>query len=144
MTQTKQNVLITGGTDGLGKAAALLLARRGYVVFAAGRSPEKREALDRVAHEEHIPIRTLEMNVCDHASVQIAVELVLEKGGGIDVLINNAGVGYMAVVEELRPSDFRRQFETNVFGVLSVTQAVLPHMRQRRMGRILMMSSAAG
>ena len=144
MTQTKQTVLITGGTDGLGKAAALLLARRGYVVFAAGRSAEKREALDRIAHEEHIPIRTLEMDVCDHASVQIAVELVLEKGGGIDALINNAGVGYMAVVEELRVSDFRRQFETNVFGVLSVTQAVLPHMRQRRMGRILMMSSAAG
>jgi len=144
MTQTKQIVLITGGTDGLGKAAALLLARRGYVVFAAGRSAVKREALDRMAHEEHIPIRTLEMDVCDHASVQIAVELVLEKGGGIDVLINNAGVGYMAVVEELRVSDFRRQFETNVFGVLNVTQAVLPHMRQRRTGRILMMSSAAG
>jgi len=144
MTQTKQIVLITGGTDGLGKAAALLLARRGYVVFAAGRSAERREALDRIAHEEHIPIRTLEMDVCDHASVQIAVELVLEKGGGIDVLINNAGVGYMAVVEELRVSDFRRQFETNVFGLVSVTQAVLPHMRQRRTGRILMMSSAAG
>jgi NAD(P)-dependent dehydrogenase (short-subunit alcohol dehydrogenase family) len=146
MTQpeARKNVLITGGTDGLGKAAALLLARRGYVVFAAGRSSEKREQLERLAHEEKIPIHTLEMDVCEHASVQIGVELVLERGGSIDVLINNAGVGYMAVIEELRVSDLRRQFETNLFGVLSVTQAVLPHMRQRRKGRILMMSSVAG
>lgn len=144
MPQYKQIVLITGGTDGLGKAAALLLARRGYLVFAAGRSEQKRGELDRLAHEQHIPIHTLEMNVCDSASVQIAVELVLEQGKGIDVLINAAGVGYMAVVEELRMADVRQQFETNLFGVLRVTQAVLPHMRQRRHGRILMMSSAAG
>jgi NAD(P)-dependent dehydrogenase (short-subunit alcohol dehydrogenase family) len=144
MSEAKGTVLITGGTDGLGKAAALLLARHGYFVFAAGRSAAKREELDRVAHEEHLPIRTLEMDVSDSASVQIAVELVLEKGDGIDVLINNAGVGYMGVIEELRMEDFRKQFDVNLFGVLRVTQAVLPHMRQRRHGRILMMSSAAG
>ncbi len=144
MTQPKSTVLITGGTDGLGKAAAFLLARRGYSVFAAGRSAAKREEVDRLAREERLPIHTLEMDVSDSASVQIAVELVLEKAGGIDVLINNAGVGYMAVVEEIRLTDFRQQFEVNLFGVLRVTQAVLPHMRQRRRGRILMMSSAAG
>jgi NAD(P)-dependent dehydrogenase (short-subunit alcohol dehydrogenase family) len=144
MARAKGTVLITGGTDGLGKATALLLARRGYCVFAAGRSAEKREELDRLAHEEHLSIRTLEMNVCDSASVQIGVELVMEKAAGIDVLINNAGVGYLAVVEELRMEDLRKQFDVNLFGVLRVTQAVLPHMRQRRHGRILMMSSAAG
>jgi NAD(P)-dependent dehydrogenase (short-subunit alcohol dehydrogenase family) len=144
MAEKKRTVLITGGTDGLGRAATLLLARRGYLVFAAGRSPQKREELDRIAHKEKIPIRTLEMDVCDNLSVEIAIELVLEKGDGIDVLINNAGVGYMAVVEELRMEDLRKQFETNLFGVLRVTQAVLPHMRTRRSGRILMMSSTAG
>lgn len=144
MTQTKQTVLITGGTDGLGRAAALLLAKRGYLVFAAGRSPEKRAELERLAHEQQLPIHALEMNVCDELSVQIAVEFVIEKGGGIHALINNAGVGYMAVVEELRMEDFRKQFETNLFGVLRVTQEVLPHMRAHRRGRILMMSSAAG
>lgn len=144
MTQTKQTVLITGGTDGLGRAAALFLAKKGYVVFAAGRSAQKRAELEHTAHEERIQVHTLEMDVCDAVSVQIAVELVLEKAGGIDVLINNAGVGYMAVIEELRMEDLRKQFETNFFGVLRVTQAVLPHMRQHRRGRILMMSSVAG
>jgi len=144
MAQTKGIVLITGGTDGLGKAASLLLARRGYSVFAAGRSSSKREDLERLAHHERLPIQTLEMDVSENASVQLAVELVLEKGRGIDVLINNAGVGYMATVEELRMADFHRQFETNLFGVVRVTQAILPHMRQRRHGRILMMSSVAG
>ena len=144
MTTQQKTVLITGGTDGLGKAAALLLARQHYRVYAAGRSVRKREELEKQAHEERLPLHTLEMDVCDDASVQIGVELVLEKGGGIDVLINNAGVGYMGVVEELRLSDFRRQFETNFFGVVRVTQAILPHMRSRRSGRILMLSSAAG
>jgi len=144
MAEHQNTVLITGGTDGLGRAAALLLARQGYAVFAAGRSSEKRQELERLANDEKIPIRTLEMDVTDNLSVEIGVEFVLEKGGGIDVLINNAGVGYMAVVEELRLEDMRKQFETNLFGVLRVTQAVLPHMRARRHGRILMMSSVAG
>ncbi len=140
----KQTVLITGGTDGLGKAAAILLAECGYRVFAAGRSSGKRVALARLAAEKKLPIETLELDVCDDASVRRGVQIVLEKAGAIDVLINNAGVGYMAVVEDLRLEDLHRQFETNIFGVLRVTQAVLPHMRERRRGRILMMSSVAG
>jgi NAD(P)-dependent dehydrogenase (short-subunit alcohol dehydrogenase family) len=144
MPDSTKTVLITGATDGLGKAAALLLAQHGYRVFAAGRSPAKRAELERIAHEQRLPLRTLEMNVCDDFSVQIAIEFVLEKGGGIDVLINNAGVGYMGVVEELSMEEFRQQFETNFFGVLRVTQSILPHMRTRRSGRIVMMSSAAG
>jgi NAD(P)-dependent dehydrogenase (short-subunit alcohol dehydrogenase family) len=137
-------VLITGGTDGLGKAAAVLLAERGYRVFAAGRSPQKRDALDQFAQERKLPLESVELDVCDDTSVQQGVRGVLEKTGAIDVLINNAGVGYMAVVEELRLEDLRQQFETNLFGVLRVTQAVLPGMRERRGGRILMISSVAG
>jgi len=138
------NVLLTGGTDGLGKAAAILLAERGYRVFAAGRNAEKRQQLDRLAAEQKLPLETLEMDVTDDASVQTAVKTVLAKAQSIDVLINNAGVGYMAVVEELRLADLRNQFETNLFGVLRVTQAILPHMRAQRRGRILMISSVAG
>ncbi|MGC1417680.1 MAG: SDR family oxidoreductase [Candidatus Acidiferrum sp.] len=144
MTGSPRTVLITGGTDGLGKAAALFLAERGYRVFAAGRSLQKRQDLDRIATDQKLPLESIELDVCDDASVQRVVQTALQKAGAIDVLINNAGVGYMAVVEELRLDDLRRQLETNLFGVLRVTQAVLPHMRERRQGRILMMSSVAG
>ncbi len=141
---TQKTVLITGATDGLGRAAALLLAQRGYRVFAAGRSAEKRARLDALAREKSLPLETLEMDVCDNASVQHAVAAVLAKAGALDFLINNAGVNFTAAVEDLRLEDWRRQFETNFFGVLRVTQAVLPHMRERRRGRILMMSSVSG
>jgi NAD(P)-dependent dehydrogenase (short-subunit alcohol dehydrogenase family) len=141
---SKQTVLITGATDGLGKAAALLFAERGYRVFAAGRSAAKRAELDALAHDKNLPLESLEMDVCDDSSVTRAVAQVLERSGAIDVLINNAGMSYVATVEEMSMEDWKRQFETNVFGVIRVTQAVVPHMRERRGGRILMMSSVSG
>jgi NAD(P)-dependent dehydrogenase (short-subunit alcohol dehydrogenase family) len=136
--------LITGATDGLGRAAALLLAGRGYRVFAAGRSAEKRAQLDKLAQEKKLPLETLAMDVCDEASVKAGVAAIIAKAGAIDVLVNNAGVVYVAAVEELTMPDWHRQFDTNFFGVIRVTQAVLPHMRARRKGRIIMMSSVAG
>jgi len=142
-TQPK-SVLITGATDGLGKALALLLAERGYRVFAAGRSPEKLAQLDSIAREKNLVLESIALDVCSDASVHSAVQTVLGKTGAIDVLVNNAGVNYTAAVEDLSMEDWRAQFETNVFGVLRVTRAVLPHMRERRSGRILMMSSLSG
>ena len=139
-----QTVLITGATDGLGKAAALLLAERGYRVFAGGRSAAKRAELDSLAKERKLPLQSLEMDVCDDGSVQGAIASVQQKAGAIDVLINNAGFVQIGAVEDLRLEDWRRQFETNFFGVIRVTRAVLPQMRERRRGRILMMSSVSG
>lgn len=143
-TVKQKVVLITGATDGLGKAAALLLAQRNYRVFAAGRSAEKRAQLDALARQKTLPLESIALDVCDDASVSEAVPAVLAKAGAIDVLINNAGVNYTAAVEDLTMEDWRAQFETNFFGVLRVTRAVLPHMRGRRSGRILMMSSLSG
>ena len=145
MTAAKlKNVLITGATDGLGKAAALLLAQHGYRVFAAGRSVEKRRQLDELARQQRLSLETLDMDVCDDVSVKEGVAAVISKAGSVDVLINNAGIIYVSTVEDTRMEDWRRQFETNFFGVVRVTQAVLPYMRTRRSGRILMVSSVSG
>ena len=144
MGNAQQTVFITGATDGLGRAAALLLAEKGYRVFAAGRSAEKRAELDRLAAARKLPLETLELDVCDDNSVSRAVQQILQKAGSIDVLINNAGVGLMAVAEELKLDDLRRLYETNIFGLLRVTQAALPYMRARKSGRVLMLSSVAG
>ena len=141
---TQKTVLITGATDGLGKALALLLAERGYRVFAAGRSAEKLAQLDAAAREKKVPLESVALDVCSDDSVKRGVEHVLGKAGAIDVLVNNAGVNYTAAVEDLSMEAWRAQFETNFFGVLRVTRAVLPQMRERRRGRILMMSSISG
>jgi len=141
---TPRTVLITGATDGLGKAAALLLAKRGYRVFAAGRSAGKRAQLDALAREKGIPLEALAMDVCDDASVCNAISTVRDRAGEIDVLINNAGMAYIGTVEDMAMADYRQQFETNFFGTIRVTQAVVPRMRERRSGHILMMSSVSG
>src|SRR5271168_5617359 len=114
----QKSVLITGATDGLGRAAALLLAQRGYGVFAAGRSAEKRAQLDALARQKQLPLETLQLDVCDEGSVNLAVAEVLVKAGAIDALINNAGLSYSATVEDLTMQDWRKQFETNLFGVI--------------------------
>jgi NAD(P)-dependent dehydrogenase (short-subunit alcohol dehydrogenase family) len=137
----QKSVLITGATDGLGRALALLLAQRGYRVFAAGRSPEKLAQLENLAREKQFPLASIALDVCSDESVERALNHVLGKVGDLDVLVNNAGVNYTAAVEDLSMQDWRAQFETNFFGVLRVTRAVLPHMRERRSGRILMLSS---
>lgn len=144
MADNDRTVLITGGTDGLGKAMALVFAERNYRVFAGGRSAERRAELDRIAAERRLSIETLELDVTDDAPVQRAVDTVLEKCGHIDVLINNAGVAYVGTVEDLTMESWRRQFETNFFGVVRVTQAAIPHMRERKKGRIVLISSVAG
>ena len=128
---TQKTVLITGATDGLGKALALLLAKRGYRVFAAGRSSEKLAQIDAVARAKKVLLESVALDVCSDDSVRSGVNHVLAKAGAIDVLVNNAGVNYTAAVEDLSMEAWRAQFETNFFGVLRVTRAVLPQMRER-------------
>jgi len=138
------NVLITGGTDGLGRATAILLAEFGYRVFAGGRSSEKLQSLTKLAAERKLPLESISLDVRDDASVERAVAEIERSAGPVEILVNNAGIAIMAAMEDLSLADLHLQYETNVFGVLRVTKRVLPEMRARRRGRIINMSSISG
>lgn len=135
-------VLITGATDGLGRATAILLAQEGFQVFAAGRDPQKRAALEQFAEEHKLPLETVSLDVTDDATALRVAELE-RRTGGIDVLINNAGIAIVAPIEEIALEDLRKQFETNLISAVRMAQCVLPGMRGRRRGRIIHMSSIA-
>lgn len=139
-----KTVFVTGGTDGLGRATAILLAQEGYRVFAAGRDAQKRAALEQFAEAQGLKLETLELDVTDDSSAARAVGEAERRAGGIDVLVNNAGIAIAAVMEEITLQDLRKQFETNVIAPVRMAQRVLPGMRERRRGRIINMSSIAG
>lgn len=137
-------VLVTGGTEGLGRAAAILLAQRGYRAFAGGRNAERRATLDQLARESKLPLEALELDVRDDTSVNTCISEIERRAGPVDVLVNNAGIAIGAAMEEISIDDLLKVYDTNVFGLLRVTKRVLPEMRRRRRGRIVNMSSIAG
>ncbi len=137
-------VLVTGATDGLGRATAIMLAARRYRVFAGGRNAERRAALDQLARERKLPLETLQLDVRDDASVDACISEIERRAGPVDVLMNNAGIAIGAAMEEISIDDLLKVYDTNVFGLLRVTKRVLPEMRRRRRGRIINMSSIAG
>jgi NAD(P)-dependent dehydrogenase (short-subunit alcohol dehydrogenase family) len=129
-------VLVTGVSSGIGRETAQLLAKRDARVFGTVRDFRRNGDLTNV--------ELIHMDVTDDASVQDGVKSVLEKAGNIDILINNAGYGLTGALEETSVEEAQQQFDTNFFGVLRVTQAVLPAMRRQRTGRIVNISSALG
>jgi NAD(P)-dependent dehydrogenase (short-subunit alcohol dehydrogenase family) len=137
-------VLVTGGTDGLGRAAAILLAQRGYRVFAGGRNADRRTALEQLAREKKLPLEVLDLDVTDDASVNNAVAEIERRAEPVGILVNNAGIAIGAMIEEIKLADLHKQFETNFFGAIRVLQRVLPQMRQQRRSRVINMSSIAG
>src|SRR5271163_255494 len=132
-----RSVLVTGGTDGLGRAAAVLLAERGFQVFAGGRNPEKLSALRQLALAHKLPLEAIHLDVCEEASIEGCVSEIERRCGAVDILINNAGIAILAAMEEISLPDLRKQFETNVFAAVRMTQRVLPAMRRRKRGRII-------
>jgi NAD(P)-dependent dehydrogenase (short-subunit alcohol dehydrogenase family) len=140
----RKTTVVTGATDGLGRATALMLAANGYRVFGGGRNPGKLASLQSEASQRQLALTVLEMDVTSDDSVSRAIEAIQHAAGTIDILVNNAGIGFIAPMEEISLADLRRQYETNVFGVVRVTQHVLPGMRAQGRGRIVNMSSVAG
>lgn len=134
-----KTVLITGASTGIGRVTAQMFADRGWNVAATMRTPEKSDLATKSDR-----IRLFKLDVTDQASVDAAVRDVIAQFGAIDVVVNNAGYGLLGPFEAQTDEQIRRQFETNLFGVLNVTRAVLPHMRERKQGRIINVGSAAG
>ncbi len=138
MAQPSKAVLITGCSSGIGRATALRLAENGWTVYASARRPESIADLARAGCE------TLALDVTDAESMRAAVARVEQEQGAVGVLINNAGYSQSGPVEQVEMEAVRRQFETNVFGVVALTQLVLPQMRAQRWGKIVNIGSMGG
>jgi NAD(P)-dependent dehydrogenase (short-subunit alcohol dehydrogenase family) len=130
---------ITGCSTGFGRELATQALERGYRVVVTARKPDEVEAL--AAKGEAL---VLKLDVTDQSQIDAAIKAAEKQFGGIDVLANNAGIGYFAAVEESEEKEVRRMFEINVFGMGRMIQAALPGMRQRRKGFIVNISSVAG
>lgn len=133
-----QAVLITGCSTGIGRATAERLAKRGHTVYATARR------LDSIADLSNAGCRTLQLDVTDEASMRAAVDAVEREHGAVGALVNNAGYGLEGAFEDTSMADVRKQFETNVFGLVGMCQLVLPKMREQRSGRIVNISSVGG
>ena len=131
-------VLVTGCSSGIGRATAARLADGGWTVYATARR------LDSIADLGEQGCRLLQLDVCDEGSMQAAVDAVVSDEGAVGVVINNAGYSQSGAFEEVPLEAVRRQFETNVFGLVRLTQLALPGMRAQGWGKVVNLSSMGG
>jgi NAD(P)-dependent dehydrogenase (short-subunit alcohol dehydrogenase family) len=136
--------VVTGSSSGIGYETVLALARNGFTTFATIRNLGKAGQIESVASKEKLPIHVVLLDVTDDASVQNAIQEVMKKAGRIDVVVNNAAYGLTGAFEDLSIEEIKTQYETNFYGVIRVTQAILPIMRKQGSGRIVNISSGAG
>jgi len=141
LTSRPRSWLVTGCSTGLGRALAAELINRGMRVAATAR---RVETLDPLFLRASADTLALPLDVTDRAQIHDVVARVEERFGGIDVLVNNAGYGYIAAIEEADEAAYRDLFEANVFGLMATTRAVLPGMRARRCGHVVNVSSVGG
>ncbi|MER6473166.1 oxidoreductase [Streptomyces collinus] len=135
---TTKTALVTGASSGIGEATALKLIGLGYTVYGAARRT------DRLRKLAERGLRPLAMDVTDDASMRSGVDRVIAETGRIDVLVNNAGYGSYGALEDVSQDEARRQFDVNVFGAVRLIQIALPHMRARRSGTIVNITSMGG
>ena len=131
-------ILITGASSGMGYETARILAGQGHRVYGAARRVQKIEELAQYG------VQALPLDITDEASIIACVKEIIDREGRIDVLINNAGYGYLGAIEDVSIADAKHQFEVNIFGLARITQEVLPHMRKQYSGRIVNLASVAG
>lgn len=136
--------VVTGAGSGLGMECALFLAAQGYRVYGTVLNTAEAEALQEQTLSRGVRVQPLRMDVTRETEIASAVQLVMKESGKVDVLVQFAGLGLRGFFEDLTLEEIRHVYEVNVFGVMAVTKAVLPHMRQARSGRIVITSSIAG
>jgi NAD(P)-dependent dehydrogenase (short-subunit alcohol dehydrogenase family) len=138
-----KTAVVTGTSTGIGLSTSLLLARKGWKVFAGMRNLKKADELRDAAEKEKVPVEIIELDVTDDKSVDTAFAAV-SKDGPIDVLVNNAGIGAASPLELVPDDEHRQLFETNYFGVVRCIQRVMPQMREAKAGTIINISSIVG
>jgi len=144
MTDDRTVVLITGAGSGLGLASALFLASRNFRVYGTALTEgEERELRDQAARL-NLDVSALRMDVTRRTDIDRTVDTIIRESGRIDAVVHFAGMGLRGFFEDLNMQEIRRLYDVNVFGIMELTQAVLPHMRARRSGRIVITASAAG
>lgn len=136
--------LVTGSSSGIGFATAIMLARAGIHTYASIRDPKKSKSITESARAENLPLQVVQLDVNDKKSVKEAITKIVTEKERIDVLVNNAGYGLFGSLEDVSIEEMKAQFETNFFGVIRVTQLVLPIMRKQKSGTIVNVSSVGG
>ncbi len=131
----KKIILITGASSGIGKSVATYLHKKGYTVYGTSRNPKKVTDVD---------FKMVQLDVLDNNSIENAVETVISAEGKIDILINNAGRGITGSIEDTPIEEIKQNFDTNLFGVIDMMKAVLPHMRSQKNGLIINTTSIGG
>src|SRR5215213_2783578 len=141
---TDHVAVVTGSSSGIGFEIALTLARNGFQTYATMRNLAKSENIKSIATKENLPIYIEQLDVTDNKSVTNAIQAIVSKANSIDVLVNNAGYALTGAFEDLAIEEIKAQYETNLFGLIRTTQAVLPIMRKQKSGVIVNISSGAG
>ncbi len=136
--------VVTGSSSGIGFETSLALAREGYFTFATMRDVKKADAVKKIAEEENLHLKVIELDVDNEDSVENAIKSIIDEKQRIDVLVNNAGWGIWGTGEDVSLEEFREQFETNFFSVVRLIQKVAPTMRKQGSGNIVNISSIAG
>jgi NAD(P)-dependent dehydrogenase (short-subunit alcohol dehydrogenase family) len=142
--KTQNVALVTGSSSGIGYETSLMLARSGFLTYTTMRNLNKSGDIKAIASKENLPIRITQLDVTDDVSINNAVQATLSETGRIDVLANNAGYVLDGAFEHLSMDEIKAQYDTNVFGLIRTTQAVLPTMRKQKSGIIVNISSGAG
>ena len=136
--------VVTGSSSGIGFETSLALAREGYFTYATMRDMKKADEIQKIADEESLSLKVIELDVDDEESAENAINTIIQEKGRVDVLVINAGWGIWGTGEDVSVEEFKEQFETNFFSVVRMIQKVAPTMRNQGSGNIVNISSVAG